>query len=266
MIGQLARLVADYLGTFLALARTEAAHDLEHVTSTVKRWAFAAVAAVLGLLWLNIALLLWLLQSPWRIGGALAVAVVLLLVAWGLTRSSLLGARGALPHTRELMRAEMHAIGVDMHQQPGSGASATDTAAAAIQPAQPMTPAIARARVRLTRNQIGQLIAPAEPPPPPPGTPRARAESAERARIEAGSRPRVIRPAPNEPGFVPKSRTMRLLMEYWGGQPDSGVVGTVLSSLVGFVALRNRKLRRAAMMVGMARNFMRVLSRRLRRN
>ena len=258
MISQLARLVAEYLGTFASLARSEAGHDLAQAVSALKRYAFAALAAVLGLLWLNIALLLWLLQSPWYIGGALLIGVGLMVAAWALTRTRLVAAGGPLPHTRELVRAEIHALGIEgqhpaAHALAGGEAPADASAAPAPAPApapseQPdMTPALARARVRLTRNRIGQLLTPPEPPP------------SRQAALPPGQPPAVARA-----GFVPKSRTMRLLMEYWGGRPDKGVAGTVVSSLLGYVALRSRKLRRAVVLLGMARNVRRMVGKRLR--
>lgn len=264
MIAQLARLLADYLGTFVSLARTEASNDIKSLLSVVTRWAMAAGAALLGVVWLNIALLLWLLQSPWRVGGALAVAVILLAAAWFLMRSRTFSG-GLLPQTRELVRAEVHAIGLDSNDlskdlaqakaiaNPDATSPVTRPAAPAAPapqrtPAPAMTPEDARTRVRALRNRIGQVLA---PPDQPGALPRPEAP---------GMTPEVA-----HAGFVPRSNTMRLLMNYWGGPPNKGKAGTVVSSLLGYVALRNRKLRQLASTIVMARSFARILGKRLRR-
>lgn len=272
MIAQLARLLADYLGTFVSLARTEAGNDIKSLLSVVTRWAMAAGAALLAVLWLNIALLLWLLQSPWRIGGALAVAVILLAAAWFLMRSRTFSG-GFLPQTKELVRAEIHAIGLDSNdlskdlaqakaianpdatspvtRQADAVASAPQphaTAPAPTAPAPAMTPEAARTRVRALRNRIGQVLA---PPDQPGALPRPDAPG--------------VTPEAARAGFVPRSNTMRLLMNYWGGPPNKGKAGTIISSLLGYVALRNRKLRQLASTVVMARSFARILGKRLRR-
>lgn len=268
MIAQLARLLADYLGTFVSLARTEAGNDIKSLLSVVTRWAMAAGAALLAVLWLNIALLLWLLQSPWRIGGALAVAVILLAAAWFLMRSRTFSG-GFLPQTKELVRAEIHAIGLDSNDlskdlaqakaiaNPDATSPVTRQAAAVASAPQPpatapapaaMTPEAARTRVRALRNRIGQVLA---PPDQPGALPRLDAPG--------------VTPEAARAGFVPRSNTMRLLMNYWGGPPNKGKAGTIISSLLGYVALRNRKLRQFASTVVMARSFARILGKRLRR-
>ena len=264
MIAQLARLLADYLGTFVSLARTEASNDIKSLLSVITRWAMAAGAALLGVLWLNIALLLWLIQSPWRVGGALAVAVILLAAAWFLLRSRTFSG-GMLPQTKALVRAEIHAIGLDSNDlsrdlaqakaiaNPDATSPATQPAAAPAPaphraPAPPMTPEAARTRVHALRNRIGQVLAPPD---------------------QAGALPRVdapgVTPGVARASFVPRSNTMRLLMNYWGGPPNKGTAGTIFSSLLGYVELRNRKLSKLASTVVKVRTFARTLGKRLRR-
>lgn len=240
MITHLVRLLAEYVATLALLARTEAGQDFERLSALIKRRMISAGVALLGLLWVNVALVLWLLQTDWPVIGAFAIAAAALGAAWFLGRSPGGGADGVLAQTREVVRAEMHAMGIgtgDAHAPDGSPLAA---------PVETLSPAGARARLRAIRVEVGLLLAPPERADLP-GMPGSAGEPG-----AAG-------------GFSPRSRTMRLLMNVWGGPPETGAVGTVLGSLVGFLALRSRRLRRLAAFVGIARNLTRMVGRRLRR-
>lgn len=252
MITPIARLLSEYLATIAVLARDEAKDDLARMASLAKRRVLAAGAALLGLVWLNIALLLWIMQSEWRVLLALLVGVVAVVAAWIMARPGASAAKPMLSDTRALVHEEMQALGLGADgDAPSTAASASgpdsSAAGASSAPVRPrLEPETARAHLHDIRVEMGRLLAPTE-----------RAGEATGLAGEPGAAPPV--------GFMPKSRTMQLLMAVWGGRPRGSAFGTVMSSLLGFVALRNRKLRRLATMIGMARNATRLVGRRLKR-
>lgn len=255
MITPLARLLSEYLATIAVLARDEAKADLARMASLAKRRALAAGAALLGLVWLNAALLLWILQSEWRVLLALLVGVLAMVVAWVLARPGASGAKPMLSETRALVQEEMQTLGFGA-SEPASGPASGEAPAPgradaarggfAAPPAPRLEPATARVHLHDIRVEMGRVLAPTERAGEAAGAPAA------------GSEPPPV-------GFMPKSRTMQLLMAVWGGRPRGSAFGTVTSSLLGFVALRNRKIRRLATMIGLARNATRLVGRRLKR-
>ncbi len=80
MMERIAALGADYLATIGALARTEAVQDAARLRAAARATALAAAVTVLGVLWLNVGVLLWLLTTPYPIVGAFAIGAIVLLV------------------------------------------------------------------------------------------------------------------------------------------------------------------------------------------
>jgi hypothetical protein len=79
MIERIVALGGAYLGTRGALARTEALEDSARLRTAAWATLLAALVTALGVLWLNVAVPLWLMTTPWAIGGAFAFAAFAML-------------------------------------------------------------------------------------------------------------------------------------------------------------------------------------------
>lgn len=230
MANHLIRLIADYVATLALLARGEARRDMQHLMAALKRRAIGGALLFLGVLWINGALLILLLDSPYREIGPFIVGFVVLLAGYLALRSAPAPIDESLRATRDVFAAELNALGVGSQDDP--------------HPRPEPTPAQAQVRLQAIRTELGMLLA---PPEVPADTPKVQ------ARRDA------------QENFVPRSRTMRVLMALWGGHAPDSRLGTVAGSLLGFVALRSVKLRRIVSVLALARNVTRGLGRRMRR-
>ena len=68
MMERIVSLGADYVSTVGALTRTEARQDLSRIGTALRARAIGALVLAVGIVWLNVAVLLWLLAlvfPPW---------------------------------------------------------------------------------------------------------------------------------------------------------------------------------------------------------
>lgn len=215
MIERIAALGADYVGTLGALARTEATEDAARLAAAARATLFAALVSALGVLWLNVAVLLWLMTTPWAIPGTFAIAAVGLVA--GIAMAS--GARRALSAlhpmaaTRRVLAAEI------------GGHDAAD----ALSPPAPMGADEAGARLRAIRVALRETVA------------------LDRRPDEA------VTETPVPARFEPRSRTMRSAMWLWRAIPRVPA-GTAITGALGLVAVSSPRLRRVLALVALLRN------------
>jgi hypothetical protein len=215
MIERIAALGADYLGTLGALARTDATADAAMLRAAARATLFAVLVSALGVLWLNVAVLLWLMTTPWAISGAFAIAAVILLA--GLVMAS--GARRAvsalhpMAATRRVLAAEF------------GGRDPAALLAASV----PMGADQASARLRAIRVALHETVA----------LDRGPDEAAPQAPVPAR--------------FEPRSRTMRTAMWVWRAIPRVPA-GTAVTGALGLVAVSSPRLRRLLALVALLRN------------
>jgi hypothetical protein len=215
MINRIAALGADYVGTLGALARTEATEDAARLGAAARVTLFAMLVSALGVLWLNVAVLLWLMTTPWAISGAFAIAAVALLVgvvmARGVRRA--LAALHPMAATRRVLAAEI---------------GGRDPADAPSPPA-PMEADEASARLRSIRVALRETVA-------------------------LDRRPdEVVTETPVSARFEPRSRTMRSAMWLWRAIPRVPA-GTAITGALGLVAASSPRLRRLLALVALLRN------------
>ncbi|MCX7229240.1 MAG: hypothetical protein NTW15_09535 [Burkholderiales bacterium] len=215
MIERIAALGADYVGTLGALALTEATEDAAKLRAAARAALFAMLVSALGALWLNIAVLLWLMTTPWAIPGAFAIATVALFA--GIVMAS--GARRAvsalhpMAATRRVLAAEIGG------RDP----------AALHPPAAPMAADEASARLRAIRVELRETVT----------LDRGPDASATQAPVPAR--------------FEPRSRTMRTAMWVWRAIPRVPA-GTAITGALGLVAVSSPRLRRLLAFVALLRN------------
>ncbi len=265
MIKRVLTLLGAYFLTISSMAKAEASADMRAIEAMVARKIVGAVVALLGLVWLNVALVLFLLTTPWPLEASLAIGVLAALVGIVLLRSGGKSRTAPLSRTREVLRDEFAAMGIvgptpaaspgtpdlqDLQSSAGlpHAAPAGTTAAAAtapdplLAPLPDLSPEGASARLREIRIEIGNEISPRQSPYLPRGVP----------------------PLPSRPDFVPRSKTMRTILSlYRTGQSGTGrkLAGGVLSLL----ALRSPGLRRAMAGAAMVRTISRGVGSRLKR-
>jgi hypothetical protein len=74
MIERIVSLAAQYLSTVGALALTQAEQDLARWRRMLRARLAGAPVLATGLLWLNVAVLLWPMSTPYALAGAFAIA------------------------------------------------------------------------------------------------------------------------------------------------------------------------------------------------
>ena len=217
MMERIVSLGADYVSTVGALARTEARQDLSRIGTALRARAIGALVLAVGIVWLNVAVLLWLLSTPYALGGAIVIAVVAL-AAGGLMSSR--AGRGmarltVLESTRRVLADEFRSrepLGMAMRAVPP----------------EPIQPAEAAARLQAIREALRETVtlhrgAPSEPS------------------------------AAAAPSFEPRSRTMRGLMWLWRVIPRVPA-STALFSALGVLAVSSPRLRRLVAVMALLRN------------
>ncbi len=237
MIKRVMTLLGSYLLTLSALAKTEATAEMQQLQAMAVRKIAGAVLALLGFVWLNVALLLFLMTTSWPIVGALGIGVIGAVIGVVLLKSGH-APEGVLVHTRDVVRGELAAMGVGVSHEPG----APPPDPLLVAPPEHLSPEGAAARLRMIRIEIGQQISPPDSPYLPEGVP----------------------PLASRPDFVPKSATMRTVLGLWRtGQSQTG--RKVLGGVLSLVALRNPTVRRGMAVAGFVKGVGRVLGTRLRR-
>ena len=214
MMERIAALGVDYLATVMALARSEAGHDLDRVRSALKARMLAFAAIALGALWLNVALLLWLLTTPYAPVAALAIGVAALAVGLSMAAGARrrLAAVSPLAGTRRVLAAEF-------------GAGAADG------PSAPLAPAEAAARLQAIREEVIESVSLHRGPENDP--------------MASGSGAST--------GFQPRSRTMRTVLWIWRAIPRVPA-GAAMASSLGVLAVSSPKLRRLLAAAALLRN------------
>lgn len=217
MIERIVSLGADYVSTVGSLARTEARQDLARIGTALRARLIGALVLAVGAVWLNVAVLLWLLSTPYALHGAIAIAVV------GLAAGGLMSSRAGrgmprltvLDSTRRVLADEFSRRGPDGMPLP------------AAQPA-PMLPAEAGVRLQTLREALRETLT------------LSRARSGEPIAEQA-------------PAFEPRSRTMRGLMWMWRVIPRVPS-STALFSALGVLAVSSPRLRRLVAVMALLRN------------
>ena len=215
MMERIAALGADYVATIGALARTEAAEDAARIAAALKARAAALAVLALGAVWLNVAVLLWLMTTPYAIAGAFAIAAVALVAGFTMSAGARRAAAGLRPMqaTRRVLAAEF---------------SGSDPAVVH-PPAPPMRADEASARLRDIRTELRETVA-----------------------LHRGPQGEPI-DEPAVASFEPRSRTMRTVMWLWRVIPRVPA-GTAVTSVLGLAALGSPKLRRLLAVVALLRN------------
>jgi hypothetical protein len=213
---RLTTLGGDYAATLAALARTEVRQDVERIRKAMLGTAIGVAMAVLGGLWLNVAVLLLLLRTDYPIVGAavlgsiaLVVGIVFIARAWRNAEQLRM-----LEATRRVLADEFGA---------GVPPGLVPVAAAA-----PMMPAEASARLRELREEM-------------------------RETVSLGAGPRVELVNARGEHFEPRSRTMRVLLWVWAALPRVPS-GTAVAGTLGVLAVSSPKLRRLLALLALARN------------
>ena len=215
MMERIAALGADYVSTIAALVRTEAEEDAARVARVARSGGIGVVLLAIGVAWLNVALLLWLLTTPDPIAGALAVGVVALVV--GATLVATARRRAASIHPLEATRRVL-----------ADELGGRDPALVHPPPA-PMRPAEASTRLREIRAELRETVALQREP----------ADAAD--------------PASTGPAFEPRSRTMRTAMWLWRAIPRVPA-GAAMMSALGVLAVGSPRLRRLVTVLALLRN------------
>lgn len=214
MMDRIAALGAEYLATVGALARGEAAEDAVRIAAALRARVLGLAVLALGALWLNVAVLLWLLTTPYAVAGAFAIAAGALVA--GLVMSA--GARRAIAGLRP-MQATRRVLAAEF--------SGRDPAA--VHPPPPMPAGTASARLRAIRTELRETVA-----------------------LHRGPQGEPL-DAPEPVGFEPRSRTMRTLLWLWRAIPRVPA-GTAVTGALGLVALRSPTLRRLLAILALVRN------------
>jgi hypothetical protein len=216
MIERIAALGADYVGTLGAFALTEAAEDAARLRAAARATLFGMLVSALGALWLNIAVLLWLMTTPWAIPGSFAIAAVALFA--GIAMAS--RARHALSALRP-MAATRHMLAAEIG---GRGPSASHSSP------EPMGADEASAKLRAIRVELRETVA-----------------------LDRGPHETVTdESAPAR--FEPRSRTMRTVMWIWRTIPRV-TAGTAITGALGLVAVSSPRLRRLLALIALLRKF-----------
>jgi hypothetical protein len=215
MIERIAALGADYVGTLGAFALTEAAEDAARLRAAARATLFAVGVGALGAIWLNVAVLLWLMTTPWAIPGAFAIATVALfagfVMAGGARRAR--SALHPMSATRRVLLAEI---------------GGRDPAVSHPPPA-PMGADEASARLRAIRIELRETVA-----------------------LDRGPDGAATdEPVPSR--FEPRSRTMRTVMWVWRAIPRVPAA-TAFTGALGLVAVSSPRLRRLLALVALLRN------------
>ncbi|MFN7643466.1 MAG: hypothetical protein ACK5PW_10350 [Burkholderiales bacterium] len=175
----------------------------------------ADYVGALGALWLNVAVLLWLMTTPWAIPGAFAIAAVALFA--GIVMASCarraVSALHPMAATRRVLAAEIGG------RDP----------AALHPPAAPMAAGEASARLRAIRVELRETVA----------LDRGPDASATQAPVPAR--------------FEPRSPTMRTAMWVWRAIPRVPA-GTAITGALGLAAVSSPRLRRLLAFVALLRN------------
>lgn len=215
MMERIAALGADYVATIGALARTEAAQDAARLRVALRATVTAAAVTGLGVAWLNVGVLLWLLTTPYAITGAFAIGAVVLLAGVAMASSARRGVESLrlLEGTRRVLAAEL---------------GAHDPAAAQLPPL-PMRPDEAGPRLRAIREALRETVTLRRDPRDAP--------------VDVADAPR----------FEPRSRTMRTALWLWraaGRMPQ----GTAMAGTLGVLAVSSPRLRRLLAVLALLRN------------
>lgn len=215
MIERIVALGADYLGTLGALVRTEALEDAARLRTAAWATLLAALVTALGVLWLNVAVLLWLMTTPWTVGGAFAIAAFALLAGIVMTGSARRGVATLRPMaaTRRVLAAEIGgSVPADAHLPPA-----------------PMSADEASIRLRAIRTELRETVA--------------------LSRSPRGEAPDV----PDTPRFEPRSRTLKTAMWLWRALPRVRVA-TAITGALGVFAVGSPRLRRLLAVIALVRN------------
>lgn len=227
MIERIVTLWAEYVATVGALAQGEAELDVQRLRRSLRARLIGAAVLVLGVAWLNVALLLWLLSTASPVTGAALIAVAVLAVGVMLWARA---GRAAEPlqlfaQTRRVLGEELGmAGGLGVREGLGSHQGVEASAAPV-----PMTAEEAGARLRAIREAV-----------------RETATFARGAGPGVADEPAAMR-------FEPRSRTMRTAMWVWRVLPRVPA-GAALASAVGVLAVGNPRLRRLAAVLALLRN------------
>jgi hypothetical protein len=215
MIERIAALGADYVGTLGAFALAEAVKDAARLRAAARATLFAVLVSAIGALWLNVAVLLWLMTTPWAIPGAFAIAAVALFAGIVLASRArrALSALHPMAATRLVLAAEIGEREPAAFQLPPS----------------PMGADEASARLRAIRIELRETVA------------------LDRAPDAAAT----DEPLPSR--FEPRSRTMRTVMWVWRAIPRVPA-GTAITGALGLVAVSSPRLRRLLALVALLRN------------
>ncbi len=207
------------------------------------RQGIAAGLLMLGVLWLNVALLVFfVVHTEYQVLGPLLVGLAAVIVGFFLIR----GRKSEMPseylaRTREVIRDELAAMGYAPEpEQRQFGADLADPNRPPPVPER-LTPEGAHARMRDLRIQMGQILSP----------------TSTATHIAGGARPPVV-------GFQPKSKTMRWMYHVWETARTSRV-STVAGGVATLVAARYPKLRRSIALFSLVRGLGRAAGQRMRR-
>jgi dihydroxyacetone kinase DhaKLM complex PTS-EIIA-like component DhaM len=236
MMERLVALGADYVTTIGGLARAELGHDAARIRAALRASAASAAVLAVGAVWLNVALLLWLLTTPHPIAGAAAIGAVALVAGLfmaGRARRDVDSLR-VLESTRTVLAEEFGgrgrpADGEDAGRAPVAHPTATQPFVASRPMPVPIpTPAEARARLRAIREELRETVA-----------------------LHRGPHGEPV----DEPvqRFEPRSRTMRAAMWLWRAIPRVPS-GTAIGSALGLVAVGSPRLRRLLALLALLRN------------
>jgi hypothetical protein len=209
----------EYAATVAALARTEVRQDVERIKKSLLATAAGVAFVVLGGLWLNIALLLFLLRTPYPDVAALLIGAVALILGVIL----LARARRGTEHLR-MLEATRRVLADEF----GSAAEPPPPTLGPPAPPAPMMPAEASARLREIREEMRETVS-----------------------LSSSHRVEYV----NARGevFQPRSRTMRTLLWVWEALPRVPS-GTAVAGALGLLAVSSPTLRRLLAVAALARN------------
>jgi hypothetical protein len=218
MIERIVTLGADYASTLGALARTEAVEDFARLKRALRARIAAALVLALGVAWLNVAVLLWLLTTPYALAGAGAIAALGIVAGLAMSAGARRGTESLrlMEGTRRVLADEFSA------HEPGVTRSAQ---AASI----PIRPAEASARLHEIRAELRETVT-----------------------LHHGAQGEPLEPV-SGPHFEPRSKTMRSLMWMWRVIPRVPS-STALVSALGVLAVSSPRLRRLVAVMALLRN------------
>jgi hypothetical protein len=218
MIERIVSLGADYASTLGALARTEALDDVAGLRRALRARIAAALVLALGVAWLNLAVLLWLLTTSHALAGAGMIAALGIVIGLAMSASArrAAGSLRFMDGTRRVLAGEFGTL------EPGVARGAQ---AAPI----PMRPAEVGARLHAIREALRETVT-----------------------LHRGPQGEPVEP-PSGLRFEPRSRTLRGLMWLWRVIPRVPS-GTALASALGMLAVNSPGLRRLLAAMALLRN------------